>query len=281
MPEWYIKKSFHMKNKILYLVARFFGKKFFFNFGVVLQHISHRMMGIGNYENEFVSGEDYVVKTMKRLFEKKTFVFFDVGAGKSSENSLIIQKYFNNFKGYLFEPMPNTYNQLHEKFLNNKKIMTFNFALSNKKGVLKLYDYKDKNTEHATKNMESLLISTNKISTFKVKRDTISNFIKIHKIKKINFLKIDVEGDEYNVMLGASKILNKIDFIQFEFNSMNIYSKVSFKDFFDLLNTNFTLYRLYQDGLLKIINYDPIYQEIYEFQNYLAVNKKYDKQEIH
>ena len=92
----------------------------------------------------------------------------------------------------------------------------------------------------------------------------------------IDFLKIDTEGYEMPCLIGAKESIenNKIKVIQFEFNTMNVYSKVFFKDF-DLLSDKYSLYRLIQDGLIPINTYDPISCELYEFQNILAINKKY------
>lgn len=269
-----------MKNKVLHLIGFLFGRRFFYSFGIILQHISHRMMGIGNYENESVSGEEFVIKKIKKLFSKKRLIYFDIGAGDTSENTVLIQKYFSNYKGYLFEPMPKTYLRLKNLYSKNKYISTHNIALSSKRGNLFLYDYKNQNTEHASFNKESLLLNSKKINKIKVKKDTIKNIIKNKKINNLNFIKIDIEGGEYDAMLGAKEHLFNVDFIQFEFNSMHIYSKVTFKDFYDLLSEHFTIFRIYQDGLLKVDNYNPIYHEIYEFQNYLAINRKYNDKNL-
>ena len=103
-----------MKNRILYLIGKFFGRISFFYFGVILQHIAHRMMGIGNYENDLVSGEEFVVKTIKKKTNKKSLITFDVGAGEKGENAILVHKYFPRSKVYLFEPMPISFSKLEE-----------------------------------------------------------------------------------------------------------------------------------------------------------------------
>ena len=77
--------------------------------------------------------------------------------------------------------------------------------------------------------------------TYKVKTDTIDNFCRIKKIKYIDVLKIDVEGGEIDVLLGAKNILKKTNLIQLEvldtkknFNKkyqkvINILNKYNFK----------------------------------------------------
>lgn len=266
-----------MKNKVLYLFALFFAKKYFYNFGKILQHLSHRMMGIGNYENFILSGEKNISKTIFNFYNKKKFVYFDVGAGRNSETSQLILNHFPNANGYLFEPMPETYKALKSKYKSSINIHCHQVALSDKNGYLKLYDYENKQTQHATAYLDSLKLSKQNISKHKVIKTTIDEFVLKNKIKKINYLKVDVEGQEYAVLTGAIKCIHNIDFIQFEFNSMNIYSKTRFIDFYELLSKSFVIYRMYQNELLQIYKYEPIYQEIYEFQNYFCVNKKYEK----
>jgi hypothetical protein len=87
-------------------------------------------------------------------------------------------------------------------------------------------------------------------------------------------MKIDTEGSEYEILKGARTMLSKnsIKIIQFEFNEMNVYSRVFFKDFVDLLK-NYKLYRLMSHGLFPIKSYSPKLHEIFAFQNIVAINK--------
>ena len=85
--------------------------------------------------------------------------------------------------------------------------------------------------------------------------DTLENIL-VGFPNDIDLLKIDTEGNEFNVLKGAKKLFefNKIKAIHFEFNQMNIVSKSSFKDFWDLLNENFIFYRILPRGrLLPIV----------------------------
>lgn len=76
-------------------------------------------------------------------------------------------------------------------------------------------------------------------------------------------------------MLNGCKELLKnkyIGVIQFEFNEMNVVSRVFFKDFFDLLSPGYKIYRLHKESLKPIESYDTKH-EIFKFQNIVAINK--------
>jgi hypothetical protein len=75
--------------------------------------------------------------------------------------------------------------------------------------------------------------------------------------------------------MGARQLLRdgKINAVQFEFNEMNIISRSTFKDFWDLLN-GFDFYRLLPAGkLLPIKKYSPAICEIYAYQNIIAIKR--------
>jgi hypothetical protein len=65
----------------------------------------------------------------------------------------------------------------------------------------------------------------------------------------------------------------RIQAIHLEFNEMNIISKQSFKDFWDLLDA-YDFYRILPGGkLLPIRVYKPISCELFAFQNLILILK--------
>ncbi len=61
----------------------------------------------------------------------------------------------------------------------------------------------------------------------------------------------------------------KIRFIQFEFGPCNIDSRTYFRDFYDLLNENYSLYRIAANGLRAITRYTTDC-EVFATSNFLA-----------
>ena len=83
---------------------------------------------------------------------------------------------------------------------------------------------------------------------------SLDEFCGARGIPRIDFLKLDTEGHEFAVLKGVALIPSegRIRAIQFEFNEMNIVTRVFLKDFYALLE-GFAFYRLEQDRLLPLV----------------------------
>lgn len=100
-------------------------------------------------------------------------------------------------------------------------------------------------------------INANFENKSKIKLTTLDIFCDEENINSIDFLKIDVEGNEYNVLLGAKELLNnkKINVMQFEFGGTCIDARIFFRDFWELLHPTYDIYRINNDSLIEIFNY--------------------------
>lgn len=258
------------------LYRKLFARKCFFKLNVFLYRLALRGLGIYNYENMKVSGEEHFIqKYIQKYANKKTkYIVFDVGANKGEYSKLLLSRLFNA-EIYTFEPHPTTFNKLKENLKSYKNAKNFNFAVSNIITKLKLFDYADKNgSEHASLNSEIFsTVHKSKIKSKNVNTTTIDVFVKEQKLDIIDFLKIDVEGHELEVLKGAKKMLetHKIFIIQFEFTQLNSTTKIFFKDFYDLLANSYRIYRLLPNNMIEIKFYEPTMTEIFGYQNYVAI----------
>lgn len=265
--------------KIFFCVYRFiFSRKLFYRFNKLLYLCSLRGLGVFNYENLNVSGEKYFIKTylVKKSREKEKFIVFDVGAnvGKYSQ---LLSNYINNVLVYAFEPHPKTFQTLSSNLSGCAGVKLFNYGISSSNKKTFIYDYAEQNgSSHASLNKDVFksVYNSNEIE-HEIEVITIDHFVDQNKIEKIDFLKIDVEGLEYEVILGAKNMIaeNKIEIIQFEFTQLNSTTKVFFKDFWDRLSNNYNLYRLLPNDLLYLDEYNPTINEIFGYQNIVAINK--------
>lgn len=178
---------------------------------------------------------------------------------------------------YAFEPHPDTFSRLKTALGDNPKVHLINKGCANNNSKMDFYDLKDSNGSELATLHKEVIESLHAKKTDKRKVDIIKldSFCSENKIGKIHLLKIDTEGSEFDTILGASELIrkNRIDVIHFEFNAMNVISRHFFKDFYDFLS-DYDFYRLLPDGTIRIEKYDPLFCEIFGFQNIVAINKK-------
>ena len=98
----------------------------------------------------------------------------------------------------------------------------------------------------------------------KVKVTTLDNFCEVKKIKKIDIIKIDVEGYEYMVLLGAKKIINNTHYVIIEVQKNSMYKSYSKKKIENFLKKN-------NFKLLKKFNFPFMF-----FQDQIYRNKKFN-----
>lgn len=147
-------------------------------------------------------------------------VSLDVGANIGITSIWLAAK---SKKVYCFEPEPENRRRFTANIAANNinNVQLFSEALSDRKGVLDLYI-------HASYGHHSLgNVKTSKVlKKIPVKINTIDCFCAEKKIKSIDILKIDVEGFEYEVLAGASRMLErrKINCVVFEVSKIPLQS---------------------------------------------------------
>jgi FkbM family methyltransferase len=256
-----------------------FARKIFEGFNNVLLRLVHKSLGINNYQSHSISGEtfwiDYVLKTYD------LHIVFDIGAHIGEYTDILRSAGYKNTI-YLFEPHPDTFLKLQEKQGGVEGNLIFNIGFSASAGEALIFDYDtedsaEQGSVHASlykEVMTDIHKSTN-IRERRVILKTLDDFVKEEKIERISLLKIDTEGNEYSILLGARRLIQegRIDIIQFEFGEMNVISRVFFKDFYDFLSPFYHIYRLLPNSLLPIREYSARYSEIFSYQNIVCLRK--------
>lgn len=245
---------------------------------VDLLKVAHHSVGVLKYWNAKVSGEHFVAtKLVPRFFHSSsgTPILFDVGANVGNY-SLELAALYPDARIFAFEPNKSTFEKLTSRAGSFDNIECLNYGLGSKKGYLDMYTYEnDLISEHASV-YEKVLTDLHQSASL-VKRQvpitTLQDFCEERSIDRIDFLKVDTEGFEYEVLSGAIEMIKqkRISAIQFEFNEMNVVSRVFLKDFYELL-TGYDLYRIDSKRLIPLGEYDSI-NEIFKFQNILALER--------
>ncbi len=189
------------------------------------------------------------IKTIESELGKKINIYIDVGAHKGEMIDLLL-KHFKINRIYAFEPNPESFDLLKNKKI--KKLKLFNFALGekNKYEFLKIGHISAMSTINKI-NDSSIYTFFKKIIIFiffgrfniykkriKVRKKAIKNINKIFKINKIDLIKIDTEGHEFNVIKGiGEKLIKNIKLILFELHYDNsLIKNYNFKKINKYLN---------------------------------------------
>jgi FkbM family methyltransferase len=108
---------------------------------------------------------------------------------------------------------------------------------------------------------------------------TLDDLIADLKLITVDLLKLDLEGGEFDALMGASSSLENgaISAIAFEFGAANLYSRVFFRDFWELLNPlGYAFSRVIPGGaLLRIPDYSEELEHFRGVSNYLAVRRNH------
>lgn len=203
--------------------------------------------------------EKKIINKLKKVFlNKKTISLIDIGAHKGEYISSII-KNFHISKAYCFEPNPKVFKILNNEISFNKKIKLLNYGASNKSGNILF----NENIESSSSSINELNQNSNYYKKkffflnflgldyvtkkIEIKVVTLNDFIIENNIIKIDLLKIDTEGHEFQILSGLKDKINMVNLIHFEhhFDDMiikdykltdihNLLTKKGFKKYFKI-----------------------------------------------
>jgi len=149
---------------------------------------------------------------------KKDDVFVDIGANTGLLTKMIVDGLPNDFlsKVIMFEPIPYLYDECKNKFGNNSKFIINQLTLSDVKGQTKMYaDYSNLGYNKIyTENMD-----IHSHQDFDINCLTFTEWAFENKIDNIDFIKVDAEGHDPNIIRGMFEWLKstkKLPHILFE-----------------------------------------------------------------
>ena len=269
----------NIKN-LLVKIYKIFSKFYIFIFGRkklqfindIILSLSLNAKGYKNYGNFKSTGEEQFVD----MISDEIKICFDIGANIGNYSELLLKK--TDAKVYAFEPMEKSYQELIKlKKKYGERIVVEKVALGNENGSKIIYSASS-NSEKASfeKNLEKLsFIDKKNLDEFEVlikKVDTLNFF---NKTEKVDFLKIDVEGHEYEVVKGAKKFIefNSPKFIQIEINWHQLFKNTNLYQFSILLK-EYDVFKILPYGK-KLVFVDPNRPEnnIYHLSNFVFIRK--------
>lgn len=222
------------------------------------------------------SGELEVLRYLsKRLANgKKPLVLFDAGANVGEYTLEMRRRFGPEAVIHSFEPAQATFDLLSKHTASQPNIHCHHFGLGQEETALELfYDAPGSSIASLYTQRPDHDIKTNLRETVQIR--TIDAFCGENNIERIDFLKIDVEGFELQVLQGAKSMIERdaIAFIQFEFGPKHVDSRTFFRDFHQLLNPKYRLSRVVEDGLFPIKIYTEYHELFCAPINYFAEHK--------
>ena len=230
-----------------------------------MKRILNKLVGITGYE---IKNKKYLYQPDKNLIKSikhfKINSVLDVGANKGQ---FALNLFKNNFTGKIlsFEPLIHEHEILNKSSLNKKNwIIAKRCALGKKNFEKKFYISGNRESssllkilpKHTklrpeSKTIKSEVVSVEKLDNFKQQ---------ISKLKKNLLLKIDTQGSEIDVLLGANGVIKNIKCLFIEVSLVPLYAKQKLwlEGIKYLKNLGFEVWSI--DQLLKNNNTGQTYQ---------------------
>ena len=223
-----------------------------------------------------------IINFLKKNIGNNFPILIDVGAHKG-ETIDLFAKNFNIKKIISFEASPISFNYLQKKIISlNKKYRQTEIILEN---LALGSENKDSEIKHLFESSSSTINEINHDSTYfkkkykilnlfskkklyetlKIKITKLSEYFNQNNLEKIDFLKIDTEGYEYEVLKGLEDKIIKVRFIMFEHH------------YDDMIKKNYTFGNMCD--LLKMNNFKMIYKSKMPFRKtfeYIYINNHFD-----
>jgi FkbM family methyltransferase len=209
--------------------------------------------------NSETNGEQHFYNHIKNNIQ----IIFDVGCRSDSE--------FINFEGdvHYFDPVETFVQTLSQKPNQNKNAYFNGFGLGNENK--EVYYFPRYQSFFDRVNSCHISDDSNKI-LLKIK--TAKEYILENNIQTIDFLKIDTEGYELNVLQGFEEYIKDIKIIQFEYGGTFLDNKLRLIDVVQYLeNQGFHKFSyLVNNGVVPITDFNDHYQ----YCNIVCINKSSD-----
>jgi FkbM family methyltransferase len=234
-----------------------------------------KRVGVLNWETAAASGEERFLRAYLQRWPGA--LILDVGAN-TGQFAAAARAEGAAAVIHSFEPHPVAFAQLAERAAG-LNVTAEQLALGDQDGEIEIFDYADETgSQHASLYREVIEgVHRRPAAGVPVRIAKLDTLARERGITQVGLLKIDTEGHELAVLRGAAGLIaaRAIDVIQFEFNEMNVVSRVFMKDFFDLL-PDYRIFRLLSDGAIPFDSYDARFMEVFAFQNIACVRRDLD-----
>lgn len=250
-------------------VKRFFKRNSHNNFFKALA-------GFGRALNRFYENRNHDIYSNGELVVLKKISMFNPsviidGGANIGNYSLRVNEICPSALIYSFEPVKHTFEILKKNVENHNNIIPIDRGLYKENCRRTIHVFKS-NTHSSLFDFERRVSKS--IEQQKIELIRGDDFISDYEINEVDFLKMDLEGAEYDALLGFEQsIMNdKIKVIQFEYGQVNIHTKKLLVDFYDFLESNGYVIGKVFPKIVEFREYDFLYEDFLG-PNFIAVKK--------
>ena len=221
------------------------------------------------------------IKFLKKNKYNKFKLLIDIGAHKGESIELFSKKFIIK-KIISFEASPINFKYLKKKIeinkqvYNNTEIVLENIALGAENKIVEFKQFEesssstikkiDKESKYYKRKFRLINFLNNEqiYKKLQIKIFKLKDYIEKNNIEKIDFMKIDTEGYEFEILLGLENKIKLVDIIMFEHHYDNMIKKnYTYNDIHELLIKN---------------NFKKIYKSKMPFRKtfeYIYINEKF------
>jgi FkbM family methyltransferase len=219
-----------------------------------LKYFVDMLVGFGSARDPQVSGETALLRRLFGDWRGRAGTAFDVG-GNIGQFVRAIGGSAPRLEGLrivTFEPNPTCWPKLElacrEVSAQGAETEIVKAAVGSLPGRLVIYASRPEDTTASAHRAQDP-----RASPIQVECTTVDEIMRSRGIESLDLLKIDTEGHEFEVLMGATQALEqgRIHSILFEFGEYCVQSRVFLKDYFELLGKHgYVLHRLLPSGKL-------------------------------
>lgn len=204
-------------------------------------------------------------------------VVFDIGANVGDWTKQALQ--INPEASYhCFEPSPTTFGRLSAAGLPANVTLN-NVGLGNEEREMALYISEGDSTNNSLYDRRKH--GSEPATVEKVRIETLDGYREKAGIDHIDFIKLDVEGNELSALQGGRKLLSegRVSIIQFEYGGTYIDAGIFLKNVWEFVkdtNSDYSFHKIYPQETRPIPAYGwPL--ETFQYSNWVIMNSKWSR----
>jgi len=239
------------------------------------------LAGFGRSLNRMYENRNHDIFSNGELTVQKKLALFDPsvmidGGANIGNYSLLFHKHSPACIIYAFEPVRETCDLLKENVRDHANIIPVNKGLYSENTTREINLFPS-NTHSSLYDIQGLSYDPTGIQTIELVRG--DDFLREQKIDKVDFIKLDLEGAEYDALLGFDEALKnkKIKAVQFEYGYINITTRHLLIDFYNLFRDSGYVVGKIFPKIVEFRDYDFKYEDFLG-PNFIAVDE--DEKEL-